>query len=243
MLPMMVLAHLLGDYPLQTDAIARWKARSVWGVLVHGLVVTLTHLVCAVALEPAWWPYALLIGGIHTGVDVGKARLLRTADATWSMVWFLADQTIHLLVIVGVVAWSGVPLTAEVRTLGGLHVRWEVVVFLVGYLTLLQPAWVFLRFVVRGIWGPEAAPPLGSAEDAEKIAPMLERVLIASLALAGQPALVLLVLLPRRLQLLQAQESGVLLWVRPTTHWAETFMGAALAIGVGLVLRIGVLGW
>jgi hypothetical protein len=29
--------------PAATDAIARWKARSVWGVLVHGLVVTLTH--------------------------------------------------------------------------------------------------------------------------------------------------------------------------------------------------------
>ena len=40
MLQAMLLAHLLGDYVLQNDALARWKSRSLWGVAAHGAVVT-----------------------------------------------------------------------------------------------------------------------------------------------------------------------------------------------------------
>jgi len=242
MLPMMLLAHLLGDYPLQTNAIARWKARSILGVLAHGGIVTLTHVVLAVAVMPSWWPYALLIGGIHTVVDVIRAHFLRTQDPMWSMLSYLGDQLIHVVVIVAVVAWSGASFVFEPRLVMGVVFDWKRVTFFAGYLVLFQPAWVLLRFFVRGVWGAQAAPPLGCGEGDEKYAPMVERVLIASLVLFGQLPLVPLVLLPRRLQAIRAQDNGVLLWVRPTAHWAETILGVALAMAVGLVLRIVVLG-
>jgi hypothetical protein len=100
---------------------------------------------------------------------------------------------------------------------------------------LLNPAWVFLRFTVRGVWGPEIAPRLGAGE---KYGPMVERVLIASCVFAGQFHLVPLVLLPRRVASIQVQGGEVGVLVRPVGHWAETLLSVLLATVVGLALRM-----
>jgi hypothetical protein len=50
--------------------------RSPLGILAHGGIVTLTTLVCAAAASPFWWPYALLIGLMHTLIDLVRAGLL-----------------------------------------------------------------------------------------------------------------------------------------------------------------------
>ena len=83
MLYVMLLAHLLGDYLFQWGFVARWKARSLVGVLAHGVIVTITTLVCAVLVAPSWWPYALLIGLAHTVIDLVRARFLRVANPGW----------------------------------------------------------------------------------------------------------------------------------------------------------------
>jgi hypothetical protein len=226
---MLILAHLLGDYLFQFDFLARWKSRSLWGVAAHGGIVTLTTLACASLVDPAWWRYAALIGITHTAIDVVRARLIRAKNATWDLIYYLLDQVIHFGVIV---------LTVSLRpatVIGARAVAPKVLTFTVGYLLLLQPAWVLLRFVVRGVWGPEAAPHLGVGE---KYEPMIERVLIASFVLAGQVALVPLVLLPRRLTTIRMQDNGVGVLMQLTGHWAETLLSVLFAAGVGLILRI-----
>jgi hypothetical protein len=47
-----------------------------------------------------------------------------------------------------------------------------------------------------------------------------------------------LVLLPRRIQLQEVRQDGVLLAARLTIHWAETLLGVVLAIMVGVSLRL-----
>jgi hypothetical protein len=235
MIYMMLLAHLLGDYLFQWGFIARWKARSLVGVLAHGGIVTLTTLACAGLVSPLWWPYALLIGLLHTVIDVVRARLLRTANPTWDLTWYLLDQVAHLSVIVLVVAWSNAPSRSALIGAAGGRADPRLLAYAIGYLLLLNPAWVFLRFIVRGVWGPEAAPHLGCGE---KYGPMIERMLIASCVLVGYFHIVPLVLLPRRLVPFRVQGMGVGVLVRPTGHWAETFMSALLAVAVGLVLRL-----
>ena len=229
MLTMLILAHLLGDYLFQFNVLARWKSRSLWGVVAHGGIVTLTTLACASLVDPAWWRYAALIGVTHTAIDVVRARLIRAKDATWDMIYFLLDQAIHLGIIVLTVSLR--PATVA----GGRAVAPKLLAFAIGYLLLLQPAWVLLRFVVRGVWGPEAAPHLGIGE---KYEPMIERVLIASFVLTRQVALVPLVLLPRRLTTVRVQDNGVGVLVQLTGHWAETLLSVLFAAGVGLILRI-----
>jgi len=237
----MLLAHLLGDYMFQWGFIARWKTHSLLGVLAHGGIVTLTTLVCAGLVTPSWWPYALLIGLTHTVIDLLRARFLRPTNPTWELTWYLLDQLAHLVVILLVVAWNDAPSWSELTGVAGLLDDPRVLVYAVGYLLLLNPAWVFLRLTVRGVWGPDAAPHLG---EGEKYAPMLERVLTASCVLTGQFHLVPLVLLPRRLVPLRAQRMGVGVLIQPTGylqpigHPAEMLMSMLLAVAVGLALRL-----
>lgn len=235
MITVMILAHLLGDYLFQFNFIARWKARSILGVVAHGAIVTITTLVCAIIVMPAWWPWALLIGLIHTIADVIRAQLVHPTHPLLDLVYYLLDQAFHLLVIGVVVAWSSVP---PLHQLSGTA-RWladpRLLTYLICYLLLLNPAWVLLRFTVRGVWGPQAAPHLGQGE---KYGPMIERVLMTSCILAGQYFLVPLVLLPRRLASFRMQGDGVsVVMLRLTGHWAETVLSVLTAVLVGLALR------
>jgi len=235
MLYAMLLAHLLGDYLFQWGFIARWKARSLVGVLAHGGIVTITTLACAALLVPSWWPYALLIGLTHTVIDLVRARFLRAAGPAWELTWYLLDQLAHLAVIVLVVTWSDAPSRSELTGVAGLLADPRVLAYALCYLLLLNPAWVFLRLTVRGVWGAEAAPPLGKGE---KCLPMVERVLAASCVLTGQFYLLPLVLFPRHLVPLRVRGMGVGVLVQPAGHWPEVIMSMLLAVAVGLVLRL-----
>ena len=235
MLYLMFLAHLLGDYLFQSDDIARWKARSLAGVLAHGAIVILTTLMCAALVSPAWWPYAVLIGLTHAVIDLVRARFLRTSNPAWELIWYLLDQLAHLAVIVLVVARTRAPSRSELAGVAVLLADPRALACAIGYTLLLNPAWVFLRLTVRGVWGSDAAPHLGGGA---KYGPMVERVLIASCVLTGQFHLVPLVLLPRRLVPLRVQGRGVGVLLRLTGHWAETALSALLAVAVGLALRV-----
>lgn len=235
MLYVIFLAHLLGDYLFQWGFIARWKARSLMGVLAHGFIVTITTLACAGLVDPTWWPYALLIGLIHTAIDLVRARFLRTADPAWELTWYLLDQLAHLTVIVLVVIWSGAPSRSEMAGAAKLLTAPRSLAYAIGYLLLLNPAWVLLRLTVRGVWGSQAAPRLDAGE---KYGPMVERVLIASCVLVGQFHLAPLVLLPRRVVSVRVQGGDVAVLARPAGHWAETLLSVLMAATVGLILRM-----
>ena len=106
MLQSMFLAHLLGDYVFQGDRIAAWKSRSVWGVLVHGSIVTALTWLCSLPFTLRWWPYVLLIGAAHTVIDIARTRVGRV-KANVALLLLILDQALHSLVIVLVVRWSG----------------------------------------------------------------------------------------------------------------------------------------
>jgi hypothetical protein len=234
MLYAMLLAHLLGDYLFQTGTIARWKARSLIGVLAHGGIVTATALVCAALVDPSWWPYALLIGLIHTAIDVVRARLLRISNPTWELAWYLLDQIAHITTILAVMVVSGSQSWTELTGMARSLADSRLLFFLIGYLLLMHPAWVLLRFTARGVWGPKAAPAL---DRGEKYGPMAERILTATCVLLGQFYLIPLVLLPRLLMPIRIQGRGVGVLVRPVDHWAERILSTLLALGVGSILR------
>ncbi len=229
MFTMMLLAHVLGDYVLQTNALARWKSRSALGVVAHGLLVTIATMGCALMVVPSWWPYALLIGIIHTLIDFVRARLIVVTHPTTELLWYLGDQFAHLTTIGLMILVSGVQTQTEMTHSPGV---------LLAVLILLQPAWVMLRFVVRAVWGATAAPPLGAGD---KVIPMLERVLIAGLAFAGYGYLAPLILLPRHLGRLQMHGDTIIIRFVYITHWAETLLGTGLALSVGWALRLWLL--
>lgn len=230
MLQMVLLAHLLGDYVFQGDRIAAWKSRSVWGVVVHGAIVTLFTWLCAWLVWPGWWPYALLIGAAHIAIDVARTRV-KKAGPGMALLLFLLDQALHLLVILLAVRASGWIAPRPAWTALG---RWlqagSRLPLLIGYVLLSMPAWVLVHFLVNGMGAVSRSLP---GRPGEKYVGMLERGLIATFILSGQFMVVPLVLVPR----LAIDAPAACLDGERIGYLGELLVSVSLAVGVGLILR------
>lgn len=91
----LVLAHLLADFPLQSNAIAAAKAKSLYGLLIHVMVHVLVLWTLLGFCKTAW---ALILGiGIaHFIVDWVKKQNPYLCGVRG----FLIDQFAHFLCIV-----------------------------------------------------------------------------------------------------------------------------------------------
>jgi hypothetical protein len=119
-----VLAHLVGDYLLQSHWMATCKTQRWWPAVAHGLTYTLSYLLVTQS------PWALLvIASTHIVIDryrlarhvvwlknqmaPASHRPPRTATGysedvpPWLAVWLLivADNTLHLLINTAAVYW------------------------------------------------------------------------------------------------------------------------------------------
>ena len=105
------LAHLLGDFPLQTSNMVRGKERGSRAYLVHGGIHFVVLILCVAAfvdvrmLADAWfWVLASLYIAMHLVIDRGKQGLMRTARVGDSASVFVVDQVLHICTILGL-AW------------------------------------------------------------------------------------------------------------------------------------------
>lgn len=230
----MLLAHLMGDYVLQWDALANWKGRSVKGAACHGSIVLAVTLLFAMLIDPRWWPWALLIGLAHIAIDASWVLVNRrwaARSGMYGLVRLLTDQTLHFAVILfalfasGYVTPIGLPgaLVAEVQT----HRLWAIAL---GYVLISMPAWIFIEFVFYGLING-SAPDFGRVKKYKYVG-SLERGLIATFVATGQFALVPVVALPR-LVLESPQYFGD---SHTTLYLAEWLGSLALAVFIGLAL-------
>jgi hypothetical protein len=229
MLQAIFLAHLLGDYVFQGDRIATWKSRSVWGVLVHGSIVTFVTWLCSVPFTLAWWPYALLIGAAHVVIDIARTKVGKVKPSV-ALLLLLLDQSVHALVSVLVVRWSGWMGRAAASPVGEWLQTGNRMAFLIGYVLLSMPAWVLVHFCVNGTGAISKSVP---GRPGYKYVGMLERGLIATFVLMGQFLAVPLVLAPRLALYapagrVEAERIGYL---------GELLASVSLAVAVGLFLR------
>ncbi len=230
MIQAMLLAHLLGDYVLQTDALARWKNRSVWGVLVHGTVVTFGLWLCSLPFTLDWWPYALAVGAAHILIDLTRVKIGPLAP-TATLLLFLADQAAHAITIGLGLAWSGWLEPRPAQTAFGAWLQSEHhLAFIIGYVLLTMPAWVLVYFVVRGTGAKNNSLP---GRPGEKYVGMVERSLIATFVLTGQFPLIPLVVTPRLV--LDGRNGHV--GAEHTGYLNELLISVGLAIAVGMFLK------
>ncbi|WP_111412303.1 DUF3307 domain-containing protein [Billgrantia lactosivorans] len=186
----LVLVHLLGDFALQPR---RWvearytrKVRSpqlyLHAALHAGLTfavlgaATLTHSTAG-SLSMALGG-ALAIGSSHALIDLGKAYL-----PPQRLRWFLLDQALHLLVLLGVwLTWLGdwQPLIAFWQWLFTPPVLGVVV----AYLLVTRPLSIVIALVMRR-WSAEIDNP-GTLIAAGARIGMAERVLVLTLVLLDQ---------------------------------------------------------
>ena len=106
MIWLLLLAHFLGDFLLQSN----WMARRKSEFLVLSLHVGIHFILMVIligSLRSLIWPYLLLITFEHFGQDLLKLYLTDLWPGHRVLLYFV-DQLIHFSIIWGVVVWIGV---------------------------------------------------------------------------------------------------------------------------------------
>ena len=99
-----LLAHLLGDFPLQTSNIVQGKDRGSRAYLVHGGIHFLVLALCVavfVGLELLgsllFWIVVGVYVVVHVGIDGAKQGLVSTKNLADSASVFVVDQVLRHL--------------------------------------------------------------------------------------------------------------------------------------------------
>lgn len=223
----MILAHLVGDYILQTDRLAYWKSRDLRGVLAHGLIVTAVTALFALPFKPFWWQGVLFIGLTHTAIDAAQLRFKPPIAPVFR---FFIDQLLHFLTLFAALAAGGYLINSAAEPLYGVD-RQMLMVYAVGYAFVTMPAWVLLKFVGSAL--VEGGGPAFPDNVVNKYTGIAERVLILTVVLAGQYLLIPLLAMPRfiieRKEMANSRQRPLYLF--------ESLVGITLAVVVGLLLR------
>lgn len=84
---LLILCHLIGDYPLQIDFIAQTKGKNWYHLIVHCFLYSAPF---AFVFGVDWRLIPLI--GTHIVIDALKAR--------WKKISYLQDQVIHYTIMV-----------------------------------------------------------------------------------------------------------------------------------------------
>ena len=139
----LLLSHLVGDFPLQTNQVYRLKNKSWLGIGLHAVI----HVATAALLvrEPLRvWPLLALLGVLHFLIDLIKLRIPTKRQS----LGFLVDQVAHLLVLwLLAQAWT---LNAEARLSLPVMIPLIVYGFVLATLVFL---WVVANELSSSAWG------------------------------------------------------------------------------------------
>jgi hypothetical protein len=221
------LAHLVGDYILQWDALALAKSRSFKGVLGHCVIVALVTLAFALPFSDSiWWQGVLVISLAHFVIDAGQ---LWVKPPIAPLTRYMLDQALHFLVIVVALAWGGfLDLFLWIGGVSAVFQDKTILLYLLGYAFVTMPAWVLIKFLSYGlVIGTAPNFPEGS----NKYVGIIERLLITTFAVLGQFLLIPVVALPRL-----ALEWPNVAEERTAVYLVELLASMALAVAVGLAL-------
>jgi Protein of unknown function (DUF3307) len=244
-----LLAHLLADFPLQTDAMVAAKKDRKLPFLKHGLLHFLTLLAVLalftnlplLSLRVVLLLTAYIV--LHVGLDVLKSQLVRWRVARDSVWLFLSDQAAHLATILGLTWMFTRYQWAEVRA----AIVWSdteqlhVLVVAVLYVAVIFGGGYLVRYLTRSL-----ALHLPSSKEESSVEirnaglyiGWLERFLVLTAVLVQSPAMIGLILTGKSIARYSELKGG---------RFAEyfligTFLSISLALLGGIVLLQVLLG-
>lgn len=183
----LVLGHLLADFTLQTDRMARTKARTA-SIAAHlGIVAATSWIALGLPLAPL---PILVVVLAHALIDIAKARL-----APRGFTGFALDQAAHLAVIWVVAStWPGSwaqglwARPALVDLLPGLVRMPEAMALGAGLIAAVWAGGYAVRELMSGLKDiPDDPEEDASLPDGGLMIGRLERLMILMLLIAGQP--------------------------------------------------------
>lgn len=131
----LLLAHVIADFPLQTDGIYRIKTKYAWGVLPHVLICSMMNIL---ALLPylnnvnAWFA-VLGLGAVHIILDRTKIRVTERI-ARDNFFQFFLDQLLHVISIWIIAVWLSQAIDRNAYTITGIFANRELVIQLTAYI-------------------------------------------------------------------------------------------------------------
>jgi Protein of unknown function (DUF3307) len=232
-----LLAHLLGDFPLQSSRMVRGKRQGIHAYLVHGAIHLLVLVLCVAAfiglelVASLWfWIAVFLYIAVHLGIDRAKQALVSTARLADSASVFLLDQAVHVSTMIAL-AWFLIrPEWATLRS----QLRWSAatgdkvleagivyvgVIFVGGYL---------IRFLTRNLTAGIKKPgeTAEQVENAGMYIGWLERFLVVTAILVQAPSMVGLILTGK----------SIARFPELKERFAEYFLiGTLLSVGLAVV--------
>ncbi len=205
---LLLLGHVLGDYYIQTNNVARKKEDSLRWLFVHCICYWFTILIlCAPIMS--WEIFSVGTGAaiLHTLVDVLKfvyIRSIRKQDKMTLIIdrnVYFADQLLHLLCIVVIsyiaeVYIAGLyenPLIIHFFDTLGIS-GYKILTWLVAILLIHRPANITISKLLA-IFRPESSPgDKDKSNSAGKLIGTIERIIILILISIGEYSAIGLVL-------------------------------------------------
>jgi hypothetical protein len=99
----LILAHFLGDFPLQPNWMASRKS-NFWVLSLHVSIHFIVMLLLVGQVRLLIWPYLLLLTLVHMGQDRLKVALTNLWPAR-TVFFFFIDQLLHYSAIWGLTVW------------------------------------------------------------------------------------------------------------------------------------------
>jgi hypothetical protein len=129
----LVLAHFVGDFPLQFDSIYRLKHKGLKGTIPHALLVSLSFIVFLWPYldRPGVWMAIFFLGITHLFQDTLKLSFSQLKYSFWT---YLLDQCSHIALIAAVVFLTSIknlPAPQEVNRLIKAYNSDVIVMFLI----------------------------------------------------------------------------------------------------------------
>jgi hypothetical protein len=232
-----LLAHLLGDFPLQTSSMVRAKRQGILAYLVHGAIHLVVLVLCVAAfigielVTSFWfWVAACLYIAVHLGIDRAKQGLVTTAKLADSASVFLFDQGAHVSVITALVWFLIRPTWATLRG----QLSWspatgdKVLEAGIVYVAVIFAGGYLIRYLTRnlatGIERPGETPE--EVKNAGMYIGWLERFLVVTAILVQSPSMVGLILTGK----------SIARFPELKERFAEYFLiGTLLSIGLAVV--------
>lgn len=174
-----IVGHLIGDFLLQTDKIAKRKLEERRYIFIHIALVLTAMMICTVGYHSLRLILALAILSLLHYIDRLKKEKPKTL---W---WFLGDQAFHLISIAIVPALFGIwSFTSLLEVLEYVYYNPRIWVYCLGYLTGIWGGRIIIGQILGSIKRPDCKqPPVSPLAD--KIG-IVERLIVITLALLEQ---------------------------------------------------------
>jgi hypothetical protein len=223
----LLLAHLIADFPLQTDAVFAVKKDQRWGVILHATIFGLTAVLLTrpyLNHTEMWLGLVFLWSG-HIAIDKTKL-VLSGRGGRDHLGYFLIDQALHIgAIALWCLFWKGFPQLRPSSAVSSADAR--LIQLGIAYVTAIWAS-PLLAFYLAAAFSRQRLDFKSQQHPLGRVAGYWERgALVAMVIQAGWLLLLMpLVFLPRMSIFWLGKQKGLSRW--------EFFVGSSLAILMGL---------